>query len=133
MSRALLILSLGLGLTCAPGCGGSLAERRPDPIPAQRAAELDTLEGTIASEEANLDRLDPMACPDRCRSMNAICEASEQICSIADELREESVDLRCARARSQCETARGEVVSGCACPSEEGEASVAECAPISRF
>lgn len=132
MSRALLrILVCGLGLIS--GCGGRLAERRPDPIPAHRAAQLDTLEGSIAEEEANLDRLDPMACPDRCLSMDAICDASEAICEIADELREESVDLRCARARSQCQTARGEVVSGCACPSEETEASVAEGAAVPRF
>lgn len=78
---------------------------------------------SILDDEARIDAAlvvasdDSAACPDRCRSASAVCEASERICSIVGELRDASLTPRCDRARGACGEAR-ERVSGCGCAAD---------------
>lgn len=120
---------LGLVVSLGPGCGGAIVSRRPDPIAPDRARELDTLEENIAREQSSLEDLDPLACPERCHSVEGICEASERICEIASEMSDESVRARCVRASQACDEARNGS-TGCACASSTGSVAGRDACPV---
>jgi hypothetical protein len=118
MNERLSYFYLAAALLILPSCGGALVANRPDPIPAGSAAELDGLEADIEREQANLTSLDPAACPDRCRSVQAICDASGRICELVAELGDDALTVRCTRANHACDEARSDG-SACSCDATE--------------
>ena len=131
-SNAFALIACWL-LATIPGCGARyVGERRPEPMPAHTAAELDQLEHTIEEEQRTLETLDPAACPDRCRSVESICEASARICVLSSEIGGDEVALRCARAERACDEARGGTDPGCGCATA-ADAAVAACTGPARF
>lgn len=116
MMTRVSFVSLAASLALLPSCGGALVAHRPDPIPAGSAAELDRLEADIEREQAALTSLDPAACSDRCRSVDAICDASGRICELVAELGDDALTVRCTRASNACDEARGD---SCGCAATE--------------
>lgn len=104
-----LLLGAAVGGCAVAGSGGGRTS-----LPREQASELDALERTIEGEEAALGAIDPAACVDRCRSVDAICEASARICQIAGDVGDE-LALRCQRAEERCGAARSGTDPGCAC------------------
>jgi hypothetical protein len=104
-------------------------ERRPEPIPRASEEELSGLEERIADEEQRLPTLDPAACVDRCRSVDAICDASARICEIASELGSGDVAARCERASRSCDAARGGTDPSCPCAATPAIGAVSAAVP----
>lgn len=122
MRQARLAMKLGSGLALGAvlshlvllgGCGGMApAPNRP---PSSQRVPDGILEDEALIEDALTQARDPSAaCPDRCRSAEAVCEASERICAIVEELRDVSLAPRCDRARVSCGEGRDSVAS-CSC------------------
>jgi hypothetical protein len=116
MRRPALFLLVGL----VGGCAAAGSARRSETLPAERASELEALERTIEEETTALRAIEPAACADRCRSVDAICEASARICAITTELGEGELAFRCTRAEDRCGAARGATDGSCACRAPPG-------------
>lgn len=102
-------------LSLLMSCSGARFYRPRSPIPTTVVTELEALEQTMDEAQHALEATDPAACPERCRSVEAICDASARICEIASELDDPSVSLRCARAERACDEARRGTSPSCGC------------------
>jgi len=113
VSSRLLIAAILSGQLLAFGCGGmsSVPVRQPS---SQRVPDAIVQDEALIDGELAQARDPSAACPDRCRSAGAVCEAAERICAIVDELRDVSLAPRCDAARMSCASGR-DSVSSCGC------------------
>lgn len=113
LASTLALAVVASGLVLAVGCGGMAPA--PNRQPSSQRVPDGVLEDEALIEDALAQARDPSAaCPDRCRSSEAVCQAADRICAIVDELRDVSLAPRCDRARVSCESGR-ESVSSCGC------------------
>lgn len=103
-----------LAVLAITGCAGRA------PAPRDEQPEARSVPDRIRHDEALIEdamaetRDDTRACPDRCRSAAAVCEAADRICAVVSELRDVSLAPRCDHARASCTEART-TVSACGC------------------
>lgn len=113
LASTLALTVVASGLVLAVGCGGMAPTPNRQPS-AQRVPDAVVEDEALIDDALAQARDTSAACPDRCRSAGAVCEAAERICTIVDELRDVSLAPRCDRARLSCESGR-ESVSSCGC------------------
>jgi hypothetical protein len=112
IARLLLVVLLWAG------CGGPGAVRR-----IKRSDQLDSSYRRIQVHEAEIEnhRLKvwsrQMPCKRACESAAGLCQASRNICTIANRIRDADAFTRCRRADDTCHQGKRHVSVRCRCPS----------------
>lgn len=122
--RGSALRTIGLSLTALLALGGcGMAGAQPTLMTDQGYEAIQRDEALIERQRPEALGAEADACAGACRAVTAICEASERICAVAQDLQEADAFTRCARARTSCTESREHVARTCACAGEGAPAT----------